>query len=215
MPLLTHLSRFSLLLCLLILAGCNSHSNKNIPQAWLKIGTKVVLPDPELSPPLTAQQLLTTRMHDKSHALLTILEAKDRRVSLIGLSTLGIKLFTITYTYQHIETEKNIDIKGLPSSNQILADIMLSYWPITSWNPVLPKNWRLVDIGNQRILYDDKNKIIIAVLYQSNLIAQHTDSMSRRDPIQLTHYAFGYQINLQNIHATHSPELSATMRPKK
>ncbi len=217
MHLLTHLSRLTLLLCLLILAGCNSHSNKNIPQAWLKVGTRVALPDPELSPPLIAQQLLTATIKDQSYALLTVLEAKEGRVTLVGLSTIGIKLFTITYSQNHIETEQNITAKGLPPATQILADIMLSYWPVSAWNPVLPPDWRLVDTANQRILYDDKNKIIIDVLYQSNLTDEHTDSTGRRDPIRVTHHAFGYQINIQDMKTTHSPNLSTktTMRAKK
>ena len=86
-------------LAALILAGC-SHTQpeqQGRPQAWLEPGTRVTLPAPGISPAVNSQQLLTGSFNGKTQSLLVMLNADDKKITLAGLSSVGIRLFLVTY----------------------------------------------------------------------------------------------------------------------
>ncbi|TYE06076.1 DUF3261 domain-containing protein, partial [Escherichia coli] len=83
----------------LILTGC-SHSQpeqEGRPQAWLQPGTRITLPAPGISPAVNSQQLLTGSFNGKTQSLLVMLNADDQKITLAGLSSVGIRLFLVTY----------------------------------------------------------------------------------------------------------------------
>ena len=94
----------------LLLAGC-SHSTdtkETRPQAWLQPGTKVTLPPPGISPAVSSQQLLTGSFNGQTQSLLVMLNADAHKVTLAGLSSVGIRLFLATYDETGIHTEQSI-----------------------------------------------------------------------------------------------------------
>lgn len=97
-----------LLLAGLLLSGCAHREagtdDHNRPQAWLEPGTKVTLPPPGLTPPLHQQQLLTGTFNGKVQSLLVMLSVEPDHLSLAGLSSLGIRLFMLTYDQHGIHT---------------------------------------------------------------------------------------------------------------
>ena len=145
-----------------ILAGCSHSSSpgQGRPQAWLEPGTRVTLPAPGITPPLNAQQLLTGRFHGQTQSLLVMLNADEQKVTLAGLSSMGIRLFLVTYDEKGLHTEQSIAAPQLPPASQVLADVMLSHWPISAWQPQLPKGWTLTDIGNKRELRNAHGKLV-------------------------------------------------------
>ncbi len=78
------------------------------PQAWLAPGARVTLPAPGIAPSIRSQQLLTGRFHGKTQSLLVMLNADDKKISLAGLSSVGIRLFLVTYDRQGLHTEQSI-----------------------------------------------------------------------------------------------------------
>lgn len=180
-----------LLVFIFLMLGCASSSDQTQPKAWLKPGVRVDLPRPTLAEPINQQQLLTATAQGKQQSLLVLLNADGQRLTLVGLSPLGIRLFKVSYDPQGIHLEQTMKIVGLPPANQVLADIMLSYWPIASWHTLLPVNWRLVDEGDKRRLYDDKGKIVTEVSYQI--------SNNSRQPIAIEQFIFHYHITIQNV----------------
>ncbi|WP_425527725.1 DUF3261 domain-containing protein, partial [Xylella fastidiosa] len=48
---------------------------------------------------------------------------------------MGIRLFLATYNETGIHTEQSIVAPELPPASQVLADVMLSHWPINAWLP--------------------------------------------------------------------------------
>jgi len=131
------------LLISLTLAGCAAAPQPDaLPQAWLKPGVRVALPAPLLNEKLDQQQLLTGTVDGKQQSMLVLLNADGQSLQLAGLSPLGIRLFKVVYNKQGIHTEQAIKIAQLPPANQVLADIMLSYWPINRWQPLLPACWQ-------------------------------------------------------------------------
>ena len=184
--------RLCVLLTLLIITGCARSQHKDPrPHAWLKPGVDITLPPPSMTPAIISQQLLTSRFKGNTQSLLVMLNADKHKLSLVGLSALGIRLFLVTYDAAGIHTEQTITISQLPPANQVLADVMLSYWPVNVWQPQLPVGWTLVDSDNQRKLRDEDGNLVYTIQYQQK--------NKQRIPISIQHHVFGYLITIQHL----------------
>lgn len=177
----------------LLLAGC-SHSTdtkETRPQAWLQPGTRVMLPPPGISPAVSSQQLLTGSFNGQTQSLLVMLNADAHKVTLAGLSSVGIRLFLATYDETGIHTEQSIVVPQLPPASQVLADVMLSHWPISVWQPQLPKGWTLTDNGDRRELRNDSGKLVTEIVYLQR--------KGKREPISIEQHVFKYHITIQYL----------------
>lgn len=177
----------------LLLAGC-SHSTdtqETRPQAWLQPGTRVTLPPPGISPAVSSQQLLTGSFNGQTQSLLVMLNADAHKVTLAGLSSVGIRLFLATYDETGIHTEQSIVVPQLPPASQVLADVMLSHWPLSAWQPQLPKGWTLNDTDTRRELRNPDGKLVTEIVYLNR--------NGRREPISIVQHAFHYHITIQYL----------------
>lgn len=177
----------------LLLAGC-SHSTdtqETRPQAWLQPGTLVTLPPPGISPAVSSQQLLTGSFNGQTQSLLVMLNADAHKVTLAGLSSVGIRLFLATYDETGIHTEQSIVVPQLPPASQVLADVMLSHWPISTWQPQLPKGWTLTDTGDRRELRNASGKLVTEIVYLQR--------KGKREPISIEQHVFKYHITIQYL----------------
>lgn len=185
--------RAAALAAALLLAGC-SHSTdtkETRPQAWLQPGTKVTLPPPGISPAVSSQQLLTGSFNGQTQSLLVMLNADAHKVTLAGLSSVGIRLFLATYDESGIHTEQSIVVPQLPPASQVLADVMLSHWPISAWQPQLPKGWTLTDDGDRRELRNASGKLVTEIVYLQR--------KGKREPISIEQHVFKYHITIQYL----------------
>lgn len=185
--------RAAALAATLLLAGC-SHSTdteETRPLAWLQPGTQVTLPPPGITPAIRSQQLLTGRFNGQTQSLLVLLNADGQKVTLAGLSSVGIRLFLATYDNTGIHTEQSVVMPQLPPASQVLADVMLSHWPLSAWQPQLPKGWTLKDTGTRRELRNPDGKLVTEIVYlQRN---------GKRDPISIAQHVFKYHITIQYL----------------
>ncbi|HDR2159783.1 TPA: DUF3261 domain-containing protein [Enterobacter cancerogenus] len=190
---MTPFFRAAALIAALLLAGCSHSTNSDSarPQAWLQPGTKVTLPPPGITPAVSSQQLLTGRFNGKTQSLLVMLNADDRRLTLAGLSSVGIRLFLATYDATGIHTEQSIVVPQLPPASQVLADVMLSHWPISAWQPQLPKGWTLKDIGDRRELRNASGRLVTEIVYLQR--------KGKREPISIEQHVFNYHITIQYL----------------
>ncbi len=180
-------------LALLLLTGCVAKHPAETPQAWLKPGTRVTLPAPGIEPAFDRQQLLTGTFQGKQQSLLVLLHADRQQLTLAGLSSLGIRLFRVTYDRQGIHTEQSVVLPQMPPASQVLADIMLSHWPLSAWQSHLPPGWTLQDSGDRRQLRDNQGKLVTEIRYLQR--------GTQREPISIQQLAFGYQIVIQHLDA--------------
>ncbi|PDP92118.1 DUF3261 domain-containing protein [Enterobacter cloacae] len=185
--------RAAALAATLLLAGC-SHSTdteETRPLAWLQPGTQVTLPPPGITPAIRSQQLLTGRFNGQTQSLLVLLNADGQKVTLAGLSSVGIRLFLATYDNTGIHTEQSVVMPQLPPTSQVLADVMLSHWPLSAWQPQLPKGWTLKDTGTRRELRNPDGKLVTEIVYlQRN---------GKREPISIAQHVFKYHITIQYL----------------
>ena len=177
----------------LILTGC-SHSQpeqEGRPQAWLQPGTRITLPAPGISPAVNSQQLLSGSFNGKTQSLLVMLNADDQKITLAGLSSVGIRLFLVTYDAQGLRAEQSIVVPQLPPASQVLADVMLSHWPISAWQPQLPAGWTLRDNGDKRELRNASGKLVTEITYLNR--------QGKRVPISIEQHVFKYHITIQYL----------------
>jgi len=185
------LKRLLALLCLLMASACASTPDGGQPWAWIKPGVRVFLPAPGVSPSIHERQLLTSSYKGSEHSLMVLLDADDRQLSLVGLSMVGVRLFTLQYDEQGLQTRQHVVAPGLPPAAQVLSDIMLSYWPAARWQALLPTHWQLVDEGLQRRLLDGQGQLVMRIDYVGSPEARH--------PVRVHQFSFGYDIRIQNL----------------
>lgn len=184
-----------LCLCASLLSACASPpAPAPDNRAFLTPGTSLVLPVPTLAQPLYRQQLLSARTQSGEHQLLAVLEADGRQLTLVGLTPSGIRLFRVSYDGEAIRTEQLSSLLGgtaLPPVAQVVADVMLSYWPIPAWQAQLPRGWQLKDEGMVRRLRDPGGKLVSEIFYQ--------DIGGEREPVRLVQHAFEYQLLMEKL----------------
>ena len=192
------------LIGLWLLTGCSSQMAP--PSAALDRHHTVALPAPAMTPGFYRQQLLTVTLPQQPGAgksLLTVLEVSDKGVVLVGLSPLGVRLFRIDYDATGIRSEQLPALSALgalPPINQVLADVMLSYWPIARWQPLLPAGWTLQDQALRRELRDERGQLVSEIHYRQ--------MGAYREPVRLWHHLFGYQLQIQTLATAVDPPLA-------
>lgn len=184
---------FAMLLGVLILTGCSysPREQEGRPQAWLEPGVRVTLPAPGISPAVNSQQLLTGSFDGKTQSLLVMLNADNKKITLAGLSSVGIRLFLVTYDEKGLHTEQSIVVPQLPPASQVLADVMLSHWPVSAWQPQLPEGWTLTDTGDKRELRNARGRLVTEVSYLNR--------NGKREPIGIEQHVFKYHITIQYL----------------
>lgn len=181
------------LLAALLLAGCSRSQPEpqGRPQSWLEPGTRVTLPPPGISPDISSQQLLTGSFNGQTQSLLVMLNADDKKLTLAGLSSVGIRLFLVTYDERGLRAEQSMVIPQLPPASQVLADVMLSHWPVSAWLPQLPKGWTLTERGDKRELRNARGKLVTEITY--------INRKGQRVPISIEQHVFKYHITIQYL----------------
>ena len=186
--------------CVLVLwlTGCASTTTPEVsrPEANLTPEVVVPLPAPIRDSPLHVEQILTAQIKGQTngHSLLVVMEADGQRLSLVGFSLLGVRLFRVEYGVDGIRVEQLpalAALGALPPANQVLADVLLSYWPRESWQAVLPAGWQLIDQPLRRELRDEKGELVSEITYQQQV--------GDRNPVRLWQHAFDYQLTIQTL----------------
>ncbi|MDE4082169.1 MULTISPECIES: DUF3261 domain-containing protein [Enterobacter cloacae complex] len=190
---MTRFIRLATVVMALLLAGCSHTTNRDDarPQAWLQPGTRVTLPPPGITPAIRSQQLLTGSFKGQTQSLLVMLNADEHKVTLAGLSSVGIRLFLATYDETGIHTEQSVVMPQLPPASQVLADVMPSHWPLRAWQPQLPKGWTLNDTDARRELRNPDGKLVTEIVYLNR--------SGKREPVSIVQHVFNYHITIQYL----------------
>lgn len=97
----------------------------------------------------------------------------------------------MTYDEKGLHSEQSIVVPQLPPASQVLADVMLSHWPIHAWESQLPKGWTLIDCGDKRELRNASGKLVTEIIYLNR--------KGKREPISIEQHVFKYHITIQYL----------------
>ncbi|MDR3439088.1 DUF3261 domain-containing protein [Telmatospirillum sp.] len=118
-------------LIVLFLNSCAQHPVE-LPPGQVRIAPDVVmtLPKPsELGQSFEVAQLVTAHYGDRTFAFEGHLSATPDRFLLVGLDPMGHRALSITWTNETILTEKESWVPEQLRPANILADMVMLYWP--------------------------------------------------------------------------------------
>nr|WP_072048999.1 DUF3261 domain-containing protein [Escherichia coli] len=96
-----------------------------------------------------------------------------------------------SFLAEGLRAEQSIVVPQLPPASQVLADVMLSHWPISAWQPQLPAGWTLRDNGDKRELRNASGKLVTEITYLNR--------KGKRVPISIEQHVFKYHITIQYL----------------
>jgi hypothetical protein len=135
-----------------LLSGCVA------PRPWLG-----PLPPDSLGAEIQVRQQLVMARGEKSRSLQVAIRVDAERLTLIGLSDLGQRLFTLDSDGRQAELTSRIpDLQGL-DPDWILTDLQLAYWPLPPLRAALPEGLRLEQRAALRTLWRDRRLLWLAV----------------------------------------------------
>lgn len=178
-----------------LLCACSSTEQKKTDElkAYITKEIEISVPKALFDSEESFDQLLSTTYNGKKSSLLVSSVIKKNSISVTGLTPGYLKLFSLTYDENGINAEYSVPKAMLPPVNQVLLDIMLSYK--SNLNNDLPKEFRIIDKGNERtISYVDitkMRKVIYKIEYKS--------MNDKRLPNKIINFEFNYTINFKYL----------------
>lgn len=138
------LTRLVAVITVAVLAGCAPPRPLLSPLAPQTLGQSV-----------TARQQVTIRFADNVRRLQVALKVAPDDLTLIGLTAVGQRLFTLSWNGQQAELHSSIDSIADIDPTRILADLQLAYWPLPVLRRALPDDLSLGQYGSARVLWRD------------------------------------------------------------
>ena len=121
----------------------------------------LLLPAFNIAKPLSLTQAVKIQYHDKQYDFIARMEIADQSFKMVGLSTMGIQLFSIYSTDSYYEFETTPLIGKELNLSYLLADLQLAYWPIDLLNSQLRKQDAFIEVAAlQRSLFQNARALV-------------------------------------------------------
>jgi predicted exporter len=186
---------------ILVLCGCAHNSADEAPSnadvaGVVQIGPNValVMPGPaDLGRFVEATQLVTAHYEDKTFAFEAYISTTPEHFLLVGLDLMGRKIMTINWTTEGTVFETASGVPSQLRPENVLADIVLLYWPEAAVRKSLKASYaKLVITPHGRVVVSNHKKVWQAD-YQLN---------AKRDlwsgQLHYRNLAWGYEFNVQS-----------------
>jgi hypothetical protein len=143
---------------------------------------------------LSLSQLVTGEYGDRTYQMRYEIDIQPERLGVVGLSPLGITLFTIIQEHGVI-TSKVFVPGGIPiDPDYLILDLHLIYWPS------IPLQEALEGIGMRLDETADRSTRRIRDTHGNVLTEIHYKSVhSRFDQINVAHFDHGYRLSIRAI----------------
>lgn len=178
-------------------ASCASwRGDGSIERAALAPGLVMTLPRPVgLERSVRASQLVTLRRGDQAFTFQGHIEAGPARFTLVGLDMLGRRAMTIRWTDDALSAEAAPWLPDGFDVRNMLADIVVIYWPEAVVRQTLRDAGGVLDVGPHRrvVTFDDRE--VVRIDYTPSAAAPWSGK---------THYvnsAWGYAVEIQSVEA--------------
>lgn len=95
-----------------------------------------------LAPPEAAGERLVSQVvrgafGERTMTLRCVVSVKGGEMSVVGLNSVGVRLFTLAYDGRRTRLEQSVDIPDAIAPGRLLADLQLVYWPLASLRETL------------------------------------------------------------------------------
>jgi len=197
----------SLLLGLVTTAACGG-APKGPPPASARVDGAVLVPTDELSPPFVVQQRLKGQYGTRDMSLDCVLQLKDGKLTVLGLTPFGTRAFVIEQRGREVKLEKFIDREVPIDPTDVLADIHRVFFrglPATE-SPRADGSYEQVD-GGELVRETYKGGNLVERRFQSlegpapNLVVITYDGAKApviAPHVRLTNVAYGYTLDIDN-----------------
>ncbi len=102
---------------------------------------------------IEVRQQVTARFHGRTRVMQVALKVAPTDLTLIGLSAIGQRLFTLSWNAGHTTLTSDVDTLNRLDPSRILADLELAYWPVAALQAALDPDLRLEQQGTSRTLW--------------------------------------------------------------
>lgn len=179
--------RFAAFLVAIALAGCGSHATR--PAA--SDGTRPLLAPASLGSSRAVNQIVRGALGERELTMNCVVTVKDGAMSIVGLSAMGVRLFTIKYDGQTTTVDNTLPIPPQLTPERLLADLQLVFWPLETLKaPLATAGWQVSEAtqGTRRLRHGTQ---LVAEVHYAN-----TDPWSGRS--WLVNLEHGYTLNIDS-----------------
>jgi hypothetical protein len=120
-----------------------------------------------------------------------VVTVKDGTMTLVGLNSLGMRLFTIHYDGKDVSSEATPAAPGVFVPERLIADLQLVFWPLASLEgPMRAAGWQVSEPspGTRRLRHGEQ--LVVEAHYGSE------DAWSGRS--WLVNFEFGYSLQIDS-----------------
>ncbi len=136
------------------------------------------------------RQQITARFRGDTRSLQVALKVAPHDLTLIGLTAVGQRLFTLSWNGGETTLVSPVDELEDIDPARILADLQLAYWPLPALRAALPDDLRLEQYGTARTLWRDGELLWFA----SSETAERWAS-----PLTLYNARLGYRLTIEPL----------------
>ena len=187
-----------------VMAACTQDVVPPVKQVNIARNLKFhLLPPESFGQSLSVLQSLELQYKGKTHQLLAQLEITPKKMTFVGLSPMGNRLFTVLWTGQNFSDEyllKNIkDEWPFPfEPKRILADVQLALWPnIPTQNGIKIRETALPNMSREILRSDLKEYPIMRITYETRPFWQGL--------IVIEHLERNYQLSIETLQINRLP----------
>ena len=180
-------------------SGCAQHS---VDQAARSVNIapdlSVILPRPgDLGQSVEVTQLVTARYGAQTYAFEGHVSATPERFLMVGLDSLGRRTMTITWSDATITYETAPWLPPQLKPENVLADMVLLYWPISSVQQALAlSGGAVVATSGGRVISKD-GEPVVQIEYEPT-----EDGSPWSGRLRYRNLAFQYELDVQSVRST-------------
>lgn len=119
----------NLWLALALLAGCSTQAARPVDSR------AALLVAPNLISSRSASQVVHASYGAQSITLQCAIEVADNQLTLIALTTLGQRVYTVHYDGKQVLTDRAAFVPAGIDAQQLLTDVQLALWPLAALQP--------------------------------------------------------------------------------
>lgn len=158
--------RAALPILILLLSAC---ATTRSPSDHAGQGSRPLVPPASVGGEREANQIVHGAFGSREMTIDCILTVHGDKLTVIGLTALGVRAFTLHYDGRQVEVDNDLPVPAQLTPERLLADIQLVFWPASVLKPVLQKSgWQLTEpySGTRRLKQGDK--LIAEIHYGSS-----------------------------------------------